>query len=769
MIGSTKKYLYQVYQIKEKIDSPTEKIYYGLENYKGQFLGYVSETAVSISEKPVGVLKEEEQYVSINSKKDVILADLDYSEGKSTSEYYGKVFRSEGVIETFDGKRYLLLKDNKEKIIGYVNENAIKSSPGGQGFYQSYGDFVTIISGNYDIWQNFNWEKRNHSSDYKGQTLQARGYYEHFNGSRYLSLYDSKGKWVGYIDEAGTKVANNRGGVYQSYGKYVKIKSKNYDIWQDFNWKKRSHSSKYYGQTLQARGYYHHFNGARYLSLYDTKGKWVGYINETGTELTNPQGKHHSYGKYVSIKSKNYDIWQNFDWKKRNHSSDYYGQSLQARGYYDHFNGSRYLSLYDSKGKWVGYINETGTQLSNNGVSSVHQRYGKYVTIKTKNVGIWQNFNWKQRANSTSYYGKPLEARGYYVHFNGKKYFSLYDNKGKWIGYINEDNVETNNSNVGFYQRYGKQVILTSKNYDIWQNFNWKKRDHSSNYYGQELEARGVYEHFNGGRYLSLYDKSGKWIGYINQTGTKDKPIVKDKMDKVQKLLDKSYKSSNYGIYVMSLVDGSVAQKNGSKVFTAASTGKLPALYYTQKMILDGKRDGNKLYTYTDAINRMPLSYMRGGAGILQGKRFGTQYSLNTIMNWTAKYSDNQGTNFLAYHAANQYDSVMKKEISNILGRSWTTPFRVSAKDNALLMKAIHNQGGKLINDLSNTVYDSQRIPKYIPNNVKVAHKIGDLNGYAHDAAIVYADQPYVIVVMTQNVGYEPISKLSKQVYDILK
>ena len=109
----------------------------------------------------------------------------------------------------------------------------------------------------------------------------------------------------------------------------------------------------------------------------------------------------------------------------------------------------------------------------------------------------------------------------------------------------------------------------------------------------------------------------------------------------------------------------------------------------------------------------------------------------------------------------------MRKEISIVLGRTWTTPFYVSAKDNALLMQAIYNEGGKLIMDLSNTNYDSQRIPKYLP--VQVAHKIGDLEGIAHDAAIVFADQPYVIVVMTQYVGYEKISQLSKQVYDLLK
>ena len=362
-----------------------------------------------------------------------------------------------------------------------------------------------------------------------------------------------------------------------------------------------------------------------------------------------------------------------------------------------------------------------------------------------------------------------LQARGYYDHFNGTRYLTVYDKNGKWVGYINATATKlSSNGGGGKYHAYNKYVTIQSGNYDIWQNFDWQKRSHSSKYQRKTVLARGYYDHFNGARYLSLYENNGHWIGYINETGTKLGPEVKEKMAEVQQLLDQQYYSANYGIYVMSLIDGSVAQKHGSKIFHAASTGKLPALYYTQKMISDKKLNGETLYLYTDSINTMSNSYMRGGAGILQGQSFGKKYSLNTIMNWTAKYSDNQGANFLGYYGANKYDTTMKQEISAIMKRNWTNPFYVSAKDNAFMMQAIYHQGGKLITDLSNTVYDQQRIPKYIP--VQVAHKIGDLNSLAHDAAIIYAEQPYILVVMTENgVGYEVISQLSKQIYDRLK
>ncbi|MGX7298967.1 serine hydrolase, partial [Enterococcus eurekensis] len=410
-------------------------------------------------------------------------------------------------------------------------------------------------------------------------------------------------------------------------------------------------------------------------------------------------------------------------------------------------------------------INESGTTLGN-GEQGAHQEYGKYVSIKGTN-DIWDGFAWKNSKSGLAYKNQTFQARGVYHHFNGSRYLSLYDNKGIWLGYINESGTMLSPGAQGNYQKYGKYVTIKSEDYSIWRNFSWTQKA-SGKFANKTYLAKGVYHHFNGSRYLSLYDAKDNWIGYINEKGTKLGQSQADKFKKVQELLNKEYNSKNFGIYVASLVDGSVAQINSEQQFHAASTGKLPALYYTQKMILDKKVDGNYPYTYTDAINQMPNAYMRGGAGVLQGQPYGKKFSLNTIMNWTAKYSDNQGTNFLAYYAANKYDATMKKEISRIMGRNWTAPFYVNAKDNAMMLEAIYHQGGKLITDLSNTVYDDQRIPKYLP--VQVAHKIGDVEDLRHDAGIVYSKNPYTLSILTKNYqSYEQISILSKKIYDILK
>ena len=83
------------------------------------------------------------------------------------------------------------------------------------------------------------------------------------------------------------------------------------------------------------------------------------------------------------------------------------------------------------------------------------------------------------------------------------------------------------------------------------------------------------------------------------------------------------------------------------------------------------------------------------------------------------------------------------------------------------VLEAIYEQNGMIIDALSQTNYDNQRISKNI--DVKVAHKIGDAYDFKHDAAIVYADSPFIIVIFTNNSTYDNISQIAGDVYGVLK
>ena len=63
----------------------------------------------------------------------------------------------------------------------------------------------------------------------------------------------------------------------------------------------------------------------------------------------------------------------------------------------------------------------------------------------------------------------------------------------------------------------------------------------------------------------------------------------------------------------------------------------------------------------------------------------------------------------------------------------------------------------------------------YLPEEIKIAHKTGDLDKLEHDVGIVYLDnKDYIICVLTKNLdsnieGKKIISNVSKIVYEDMK
>ena len=102
----------------------------------------------------------------------------------------------------------------------------------------------------------------------------------------------------------------------------------------------------------------------------------------------------------------------------------------------------------------------------------------------------------------------------------------------------------------------------------------------------------------------------------------------------------------------------------------------------------------------------------------------------------------------------------------------------ISANDMASLLQAIYH--GTLIDaEASKTMLEillrqqqSGRLQLYLPEEVPVAHKCGDLDYLENDGGIIYVDgHPYILVVLTSNMpsnkeGREVIGIISKMVYD---
>lgn len=156
-----------------------------------------------------------------------------------------------------------------------------------QGPYIADGRYVTVSSKGYDVFSNFNWKVKTTSNVLYQKTYKAKGRYKHANGSTYYSLYDGDDVWQGYINAKATTVADGRQGMYLSYGKKVEIINGNYTVYQNFSWKYKNSGKNLMSEKLVARGRYNHINGSTYLSLYDSKGQWQGYINQQATRIVN--------------------------------------------------------------------------------------------------------------------------------------------------------------------------------------------------------------------------------------------------------------------------------------------------------------------------------------------------------------------------------------------------------------------------------------------------------------------------------------------------
>ena len=254
---------------------------------------------------------------------------------------------------------------------------------------------------------------------------------------------------------------------------------------------------------------------------------------------------------------------------------------------------------------------------------------------------------------------------------------------------------------------------------------------------------------------------SGKYA-YVEGKGWIDMKYLSDtdnRMDKVQEILRSKYNKTDYSIYVKQLNSGKTAGINPDVEMYSASVAKLLILYYAQKQLNEGKYRLSSGLKYIPAVNDYSGAYDTEGSGSISKKSDNKDYSIQDLMNHIAKES---------YYITNQSDSTYQTTIKQIAGKKWDVEKRnASAKMAGNVMEAIYEQNGDIINALSQTNFDEQRISKNI--NVKVAHKIGDAYDFKHDVALVYASSPFVLSIFTNPSDYDTISQIADDVYEVLK
>jgi hypothetical protein len=213
---------------------------------------------------------------------------------------------------------------------------------------------------------------------------------------------------------------------------------------------------------------------------------------------------------YYTITSPNYSFYAGFNWGVKQTSRAVLGQTYLSTGIYHHANGSIYLSLYDANGGWAGYINaKAATKAS--GEQGAWRKASGYVTL-TKATMIYKDFT--KVSSGTLPAQETLHITGTYHWFDGTIYYSIENTAHQWLGYVNASGLLTSSNAQGAWQARTGYAQVKHAGYGAWTSFAFTNQKHLSN--NQAITINGQYFHANGSVYVSAYDLSGHWLGYIN-------------------------------------------------------------------------------------------------------------------------------------------------------------------------------------------------------------------------------------------------------------
>lgn len=240
------------------------------------------------------------------------------------------------------------------------------------------------------------------------------------------------------------------------------------------------------------------------------------------------------------------------------------------------------------------------------------------------------------------------------------------------------------------------------------------------------------------------------------------------------------------GVVIKDLETGWELSHQKDKLFASASLAKVPLMAACLVAADAGKF---KL----DRKISLKSSDKLSGSGLLKDLPAGTAFSVWRLIGLMIYESDNTATNILTnlmglaelnrmFKEFGLKQTTLSRKIADYHARDGRglENFTTAADMAGLLEKIYRGQlgnakvSGQCVHAMKLTRLND-RIPRYLPADLTVAHKTGMENGICHDAGIVYTKKgDFVVVVLTRYAGggsgpsKELIGKLSLHAYQYL-
>jgi beta-lactamase class A len=239
------------------------------------------------------------------------------------------------------------------------------------------------------------------------------------------------------------------------------------------------------------------------------------------------------------------------------------------------------------------------------------------------------------------------------------------------------------------------------------------------------------------------------------------------------------------GIMVKDLQTGWSFSHDEDRLFPAASLIKIPIMVACFKATQDGLLNLDEKYL----LNRQDKT---GGSGLLRKMRSGRVFTLEQLIDYMVTHSDNTATNVLIGRLGFDYinnvfkqlgleKTVLNRKMIDFYARDQGLENYTTAAEISNLLEKIYDH--KCLNaEVSERCLEvlkrqkiNDRLPRYLPPEVLVAHKTGLEREVCHDAGIVFSPSgDYVITVLVRtwagpNAAKNLIARLSSYFYQVFK
>lgn len=226
-----------------------------------------------------------------------------------------------------------------------------------------------------------------------------------------------------------------------------------------------------------------------------------------------------------------------------------------------------------------------------------------------------------------------------------------------------------------------------------------------------------------------------------------------------------------YGVYFYDIEKKEGMGINESIEFVAASTIKVPLNLLVNKMIQ------HDLIEYEEMLEYREYDYEEGTGEIFKTSKFGDEFSIGELCRLSITKSDNVATNMLLRKIGKNSLKDFMYDLGGtvvVYGKNVSSP-----RDMAVYLANVYDfyesgsvNSEEMLDNMCNTLYN-ERIPKLLPDDIKIAHKIGNQHMSYHDVGIIFAKRVYILSVMSKNASkyeaFDAIAAISKMVYDYVE